>query len=1281
MATKESSKSSSYINRNGLSTDVYELANYVNKVKERFTPEVDEDTLMLGIFGYFGSLMSDMFQNDIIMAAEFANESIPTRAKFDKNIIAHALSLNFTAINATPARMDVIIAFLENEIVAALGGGSGEFKFDCDNKIYFGNLEFHPDYDIIIKRIRLRDGSFTYAAMYDMTSEGVYDNPVSDITNPYLTPPVVVNYNGTRYLYLECLIRQVEKTTMYKKVLSDNTISSKTVNFEFESQMAAFTVDVKVPGTNNVHLVPVYEGLDTTSKYSYIWFTYLDTSTIRLKFDRDSYSPRVNADITVNVQTTQGEAGNFTWNGIAPEFSFDSERCGYSNITCSVTPLTNESLFGVDKKSIKQLKQIIPREALARGSITNTKDLENYFNAIDTDDSQMYLYKKRDNNMERLYYTYMVMRDAYGNVMPTNTINLMLRPDQLYTDTNRARLILKKGQIIHLSQTDKSVGFISRFKEGDKLDYLDNFYYTIPYNFAICMDPMYGIYFLTTMDEKRGLTFSYINEECLFQYIATNIRWTRNYLEDDDKYTGTVSLLQNFTGDDSMITLDENGEISESKIRCIMVLYDSESMPYRWAEAKIVDYNKGDSIITFEFTMKSRDYIDGSNRIRIEGIHPCSGMSAIIDYGYMPSNCKAMIHILTKQPEYSTSMKYRDLFNNQQYLDRIVVQDFTDWCVSNSYTINSGINFFYDYSEIIYSTISVKEGEYIPPDEEDYKPRPPEDYVPGGDKLEDDPNDKTLATEAAVVDAIRKALFRALGFIPRFHIDENGTVYLEDTNRMTYANVAHDNPTMATGEPGEDLGFPGGPVSPAPYPDSAMLEVIMDGIMSKIKSSSIYSIEQVDDKENVYEILIKQPTLANSGFLNEMAGIYGVTAISATNGTDVAYYKAGEKLNLFNNALDAMLPRKNGEEAEIIITINPDYVPPKPGTTEEPDDPNPTPPDDPEPPVPGDVADGKLIIGGANIDPDHANAYTIATEQGVYNLAMSMAQTLIDSAPRIIDQGNGHVSLTSPIMGSGTLGCAGDEYVTPPTADQGTDDNETELGNPDHIPDNWKPTIGGGGSLLPDGADDPNFDLSGDNVNKTPDGIGIAISAEEAKNYHFIVENVPVIRHAYFRTEDMVQFFCEELIRRKAYIDDALTKIEDTFGINFKFVNTYGPSRLFTLDNYARTINRVNVSLTFRIGLQVNYDPNIITYIKEDIKDFIEDINSITSIHMSNLVTEITSKYAESIVFFEFVDMNGYGTDNQHLYSMKMPDNVITPELININTLEDFTADITIIVA
>lgn len=83
----------SSVNKNGLSTDLYDVSNYVNEIKKEFTPEVDEDTLMLGTFGYFGSLMASNLQNSIVMAGEFANESIPTRAKFEKNIIAHALSL------------------------------------------------------------------------------------------------------------------------------------------------------------------------------------------------------------------------------------------------------------------------------------------------------------------------------------------------------------------------------------------------------------------------------------------------------------------------------------------------------------------------------------------------------------------------------------------------------------------------------------------------------------------------------------------------------------------------------------------------------------------------------------------------------------------------------------------------------------------------------------------------------------------------------------------------------------------------------------------------------------------------------------------------------------------------------------------------------------------------------------------------------------------------------------------------------------------------------------
>lgn len=882
-----------------MTPDIYDLANYVTQVKKDFNEGVSEDTLMISMYGMIGELFSKTMQNSVVMASEFANESIPTKAKFEKNIIAHALGLNINTLNATPARMEVFLTFIEDEIINTIGGGSGEFVFDCDNKIYFGDYEFHPDYDIIIKRIKLSNGSYTYTAMYDMNSDGVYPNPISDITNPYLTPPVVVKVNGTRYLFTSCLLRQVEKTDIYRKVLSDNVISSKTVNFEFDSQLAAFTVDVSnVSG--DTHLIPIYEGLTSSNdKYPYIWYTYLDTNNIRIKFDQASFSPRVNSDVTIRLITTQGESGNFKWSSKEfPQFSFDSERLGYTNIMVQVRPITGESLYGTNKKSITELKRIIPVEALSRGSITTTTDLSNYFNAIDTDSSRIFFYKRKDNCFGRLYYSYILMKDASSNIIPTNTIDMIVRPSNLQADDSSVKLVLKRGQVLKLS-ADGNTAEIYDANSLQDLDYSDGFYYIIPYNFAICTNPMYGMYFLTTMNVNKNLMFTYINEECQYQYIATYLNINRAYLSDPDTYKITLRAEQNIADDGSMVIHDEEtGKITGYNIKAFMTLYNKDGNPYRWCEASIIDYEAEANVFTFQFTMTSEDYIDSNNNIRIEGVNPIYNDGSQLHYGYLPDCSKAMIHIVTKQPEYSTNKIYTDIDGNTDVdiSSQIpTIQD--DWCITNSYEVINGIDFFFNYSEIVYS-----------------------------------------------------------------------------------------------------------------------------------------NIEAIQDE-----------------------------------------------------------------------------------TSEE--------------------------------------------------------------------------------------------------------------------------------------------------------------------GYYYRVSNVPMIKHNYFKTEDMVEYFCGELVRRKQYIQEAIKVLEDSFGMDFKFFNTYGPSKLFTLDNETKYLNRVNLSFIFKLALQTNYDENIITYIMDDIKEFVNNINNIDSLHMSNLVSTIEKKYGESIKYFEFVDMNGYGPGEQHLFAMQMPDNVITPELVNINTLEDGTPDITIVIA
>ena len=297
-----------------LSPDIYELNDYVNKVKQEFIPDVNEDTLMLGIFGYFGQIQSEMLQNTVVMASEFSNESIPTRAKFEKNIIAHALELGVVDINAVPARMEVFLVFLESDIInwyknyetqnvstSIDNDIPWEFKYDKDTKIFFGEFEFHTDYDILIRKVRVKTEGFkkrfAYTAQYYQNDFEI-KNPISNITNPYLNPPQKINYEGDNVIYVRTIIRQVERSTPVKKrVLLDNDISTKTITFTYDGQLAGFTVDVTESDGEFYRMTPVYEGLITDVNGYYCWYTYLNTNTIRVKFDSNCRVPATNANM------------------------------------------------------------------------------------------------------------------------------------------------------------------------------------------------------------------------------------------------------------------------------------------------------------------------------------------------------------------------------------------------------------------------------------------------------------------------------------------------------------------------------------------------------------------------------------------------------------------------------------------------------------------------------------------------------------------------------------------------------------------------------------------------------------------------------------------------------------------------------------------------------------------------------------------------------------------------------------------------------------------------
>ena len=189
----------------------------------------------------------------------------------------------------------------------------------------------------------------------------------------------------------------------------------------------------------------------------------------------------------------------------------------------------------------------------------------------------------------------------------------------------------------------------------------------------------------------------------------------------------------------------------------------------------------------------------------------------------------------------------------------------------------------------------------------------------------------------------------------------------------------------------------------------------------------------------------------------------------------------------------------------------------------------------------------------------------------------------------------------------------------------------------------------------------------------------IKVAKQSDTSLLYTVNKMPVIRYSYMNTEEKFQEFIRQLEIRRHYIESCLDVLEDSFGIDFKFFNTYGPSKLFSVTGDPTRLDRVNLTLKFRCSLTTQTNK----YIKQDIisliKEYVEDINNgIANLHMPNLVTEITNKYREQILFFEFREINDYGTAYKHIYR---PDESLInkiPEFLCINTLEDGTPDINI---
>lgn len=667
------------------STDIYEINELVDNIKKNFIEDQSEETLALSTYGYLGAVQSSIARSVLINVGEFANEVFPSKCKFDKNILMHAVSYNIGDINAKPGIFYGFLSFLESDIKQLMENNTLIIDHNC--KFFIEEFEFHLDYDIIISRAKLSSGESIYTARYDISTT----NKISNIINPYLQAPAKMKIDGKDYIVINCQMHQVSYTIIPNKLTSSNIIENKTYNFEFEDQLADFFVEVTDNG-KTIRLIPLLEGININNEFNYCYYSYIDTNTIRVRFDSSSYIPGINTDIKTIIQTTKGTAGEFSYNKDL-NIVLESDNISYRNAIV-VLSLQTEVHGAEDSRSVSELKKLLPKEALAKGIYTTKQDLDNYFNMINVDNNKIEIRDRMDNQLGRSFYAYIVMKDDNNTVIPTNTIKLNIAESE-FTSTDNGVNVIKQGSYILYDSMTK-LGTVKQNPSQEEIEASD-FIYTSTFLTVVNHSPLYVAYYMPLVDTSPILYFSEINANTPLTFISTYVRWRREFLTDTNVYKLNITITQNADIDMGMLTeiKNEDGDIVdiETNIRVICVLYNDGNVVYRYAEAELASYDLDRFSYEFQLNLDTNDVINEDNKIKINNVYNLKTTENV--YGYFSSNIAMNIYILAK---FDNDYARYDLDN--------YVPGLEGYSVCNIYKVDGGVDFFTNYSANITSFVT-----------------------------------------------------------------------------------------------------------------------------------------------------------------------------------------------------------------------------------------------------------------------------------------------------------------------------------------------------------------------------------------------------------------------------------------------------------------------------------------------------------------------------------------------------------------------------------------------
>lgn len=175
------------------------------------------------------------------------------------------------------------------------------------------------------------------------------------------------------------------------------------------------------------------------------------------------------------------------------------------------------------------------------------------------------------------------------------------------------------------------------------------------------------------------------------------------------------------------------------------------------------------------------------------------------------------------------------------------------------------------------------------------------------------------------------------------------------------------------------------------------------------------------------------------------------------------------------------------------------------------------------------------------------------------------------------------------------------------------------------------------------------------------------------------ISEVPVVKANWAKNTNNFDYLTSMIYENYNNLYDTYFLLENNYGIDMKFYNTYGKSRFYKVGirNEYTKLKNVNNSISFGISLvPLTPQDTFLVSFRKFIKDYIEKINDRNGskqIYIMNMISEAKTKFSE-ISYIEYYGFDQYSNAAQKiepLENTELSDNDLVnyiPEFINIYT-------------